>query len=119
MKMMTTMTTEQHKFIIEQHKGSDRLDSISSRQDSFQSAHKVTALGLSVKLPMVFLRFIPKNSKAPNCDGSKLLRLTCKYTRDLSPKVRTKSRPMCRPVFSPTELFTLNMFNIYCVYPLV
>jgi len=51
--MMTIMATEEHKLIIEQHKVSDRLDAMSSRQDSFQSAPKVTALGLSVKLPMV------------------------------------------------------------------
>src|SRR6218665_3523682 len=36
---------------------------------------------LSVKLPIVLLRFIQRNSKALNCDASKLLRLKYNYTR--------------------------------------
>jgi len=35
------------------------------------SAPKVTALGLSVRLPIVLLRFIQRNSKALNCDACK------------------------------------------------
>src|SRR6218665_1577111 len=57
------------------------------------SAPKVTALGLSVKLLIVLLRFTQRNSKALNCDApKKLLRLKYNYPRP--PKVMTKSRPM-------------------------
>src|SRR6218665_1733987 len=59
---------------------------------------------LSVKLPIVLLRFIQRNSKTLNCDASKLLR---QLSSTCPPKVRTKSRPMC--IFSLTEP----------VYPLV
>ena len=41
-----------------------------------QSAPKVTALDLSVQLPIVSLRFIRRNSKALNCDASKKFTLT-------------------------------------------
>src|SRR6218665_319639 len=52
-----------------------------------QSAPKVTALGLSVKLSIVLLRFIQRNSKALNCDASKkLLRLKYNYPRPVPPK---------------------------------
>src|SRR6218665_1373115 len=59
---------------------------------------------LSVKLSIVLLRLIQRNSKALNCDASKLLR---QLSSTCPPKVRTKSRPMC--IFSLTEP----------VYPLV
>src|SRR6218665_957249 len=46
------------------------------------NAPKVTALGLSVKLPIVLLRFIQRNSKALNSDSpKKLLRLKYNYHR--------------------------------------
>jgi len=64
------------------------------------SVPKVTALGLSVKLPIVLLRFIQRNSKALNCDSPKKYSDLSIIILDLSPKVRTKSRPMC--MFSPT-----------------
>ena len=43
---------------------------------AMQSASKVTALGLRVKLPSVLLRFIQRNSKALNCDASKKITQT-------------------------------------------
>ena len=56
-----------------------------------QCAPKVTAL--SVKLPIVSLRFTQRHSKAPNGDASKLHRLKFYYPRPApSPEVRPNLR---------------------------
>src|SRR6218665_2424228 len=57
-----------------------------------QSAPKVTAL--SVKLPIVSLQFIQRNSKALNCDAS-INYTRPNYPRPVPPKVRNKSPPTC------------------------
>ena len=86
---------------------------------------------LSVKLPIVLLRFIQRNSKALNCDASKLLRLKYNYPRLVPPKsgsslglcVYSLQQSlyilMCECVFpcwTPTELVYL---LVELIYPLV